>query len=1026
MGDCLGDETIAAYVDGLLDLGEVSNVDHHIDDCSTCRAQLSAMAGSPILHSFVGEPSLAAGSLASAALTRAGGPAPGDALGRYIVEAVIGRGGMGVVVRAHDPELDRAVAIKLVDPLIWDSEQPSTSGPGRRATGAWRSRLRTEARAMARLRHPNVVAVHDVGSVGEQLFIAMELVDGHSLTRWLVQHRASGPVAALATCVAAGRGLCAAHAAGLVHGDVKPDNILVDRDGRAMIGDFGLASVIGNHDLAPEGTSRLCGTPAFMAPELFRGAPADARSDQFAFAVTVYQAVAGERPWRGDTIDELQSALDRGLPPRPPTIPVSLWMPLARALAADPAARHPSLGAFLDAIERAAARTRRRFRLAIGGGTAAVLGAGVIAITLGVRGEAEPCPDPVARISTVLPTVLCGATPSPPCSALAAALDRRLTTWRTTHVAVCRATREGRQSAELLDRRMRCLDQRLVEHGVFVEQVGGAPLDPKAAFGALGALARLEAPVACETSDQPGRYAAPPAERAAAIGEAERWVATANADYALGRYRLGLDAVAPHFDAIRALAHPPLIAAAAKILGQLQRRAGQLAAAEASFDVGLRAAAEASDDHTTAALLLDRAYLVGEARQDLARGAELLRAAEVAIVRAGNPPKLESDYLITRAGFAEQRGDYPAATADLTRAVELRRRSAGHDAPDTAIALQRLCGVESQIGKLAEARRHCEEAVDLLGRALGAQHPMVAEAISSLAVAIAIEGDLKLARTTWEKALAVVERSLGVQDPEQVPMLLNLGDVSRMLGDPAAAERYLARAVELSGKDANDANDIELRLRVASQLGSTGRAAEALAMREDLVRRAEAQLGRDHPSTASALADLARSYYNADRLPDARALFERAIAAHSAINGERHAVTLTLQGQYGQTLMALKDAAAARKVYEHVMLALESTVAVESPFLGQAYSNFADALLALREPGASTPAAKGFGIREKLADDPLQLAEARFIYGQALWRDNRDRPRAVALVKQARDEMRAIGADATSLPRVERWLAGSR
>ena len=348
MAGCLGDDTIAAYVDGVLPGDEIAGVDRHIDTCAACRGQLSAMAATTAMRSFVDEGGATHDDamLATAPSSPATGElAPGQALGRYVVDGVLGRGGMGVVVRAYDPELARHVAIKLVDPSLPD---------GTRAPGSWRARLRNEARAMARLRHPNVIAVHDAGSLGDRLFVAMELVDGESLGRWLERH---GRRDALAMCLAAGRGLCAAHAAGLVHGDVKPENILVDRDGRAMIGDFGLARAVADAS-ADDGGHVLCGTPAYMAPELFRGRPADQRSDQLAFAVTVFEALTGERPWRGDSLATLRAAVAEGPPSRPAAIPAWLWPALVRGLAADPGARHPSLVAFVDALERAWPRRR--------------------------------------------------------------------------------------------------------------------------------------------------------------------------------------------------------------------------------------------------------------------------------------------------------------------------------------------------------------------------------------------------------------------------------------------------------------------------------------------------------------------------------------------------------------------------------------------------------------------------------------------------------------------------------------------
>jgi serine/threonine protein kinase len=334
---CLGDDTIAAYVDGALDVAGIAAVDAHIDGCVPCRAQLSAVV---VPRSFV-EP------MRTLPVSRARAPEPGDTLGRYVVEHVIGRGGMGVVVRAHDPELDRAVAIKLVDPAA--------------GGGSWRARLRAEARAMARLRHRNVVTVHDVGTVGDQVFVAMELIDGTSLSAWLAGGRRPRDV--LAHCIAAGRGLAAAHAAGLVHGDVKPDNVLIDRDGRALIGDFGLARDDGT---AVRG---LAGTPAYFAPELFRRAPPDHRSDQYALAVTVYEAIAGARPAQP--------------PSRPAGLPRWAWRVVARGLAVEPAARFPSVTAFVDALERGL-RRRRRIALALAAASGIAI-TGVVAFAVARR-----------------------------------------------------------------------------------------------------------------------------------------------------------------------------------------------------------------------------------------------------------------------------------------------------------------------------------------------------------------------------------------------------------------------------------------------------------------------------------------------------------------------------------------------------------------------------------------------------------------------------------------------------------------
>jgi serine/threonine protein kinase len=211
------------------------------------------------------------------------GPPLGGTIGRFVVIGLLGRGGMGVVLSAYDPLLDRRVALKLVRPGAF----PGVSEVEGRA------RLQREAQAMAKLSHPNVVTVHDVGTVGEQLFIAMEYVDGQTLKAW----QSSSPHdwhAVVRMYIASGVGLQAAHAAGLVHRDFKPDNVLIGADRRPRVGDFGLVSI--TRATEREGTTEpgatrhgaVLGTPGYMSPEQMRGETSDAQSDQFSFCVALY------------------------------------------------------------------------------------------------------------------------------------------------------------------------------------------------------------------------------------------------------------------------------------------------------------------------------------------------------------------------------------------------------------------------------------------------------------------------------------------------------------------------------------------------------------------------------------------------------------------------------------------------------------------------------------------------------------------------------------------------------------------
>ncbi|MBA3398134.1 MAG: serine/threonine protein kinase, partial [Deltaproteobacteria bacterium] len=292
--------------------------------------------------------------------------APGTVISnRFRIDRVLGAGGMGTVYVATDQTLGREVAIKL----------------HHAAGGA--IRLRREAVAMARLAHPNVVTVFEVGELERHPYVVMEYVTGTTLRAWLAAAPRAVPEI-LAMMIAAGEGLAAAHEAGLIHRDVKPENVLIGSDGRARVGDFGLARDLDSKDdpvpatadwlLSPmTQTGSVLGTPAYMAPEQLAGAEIDARADQFAFCITVWEALWGERPFASTTFEELSRALESGqlrAPPALPRVPLRVRAALERGLSPDPAARFPTMHALLGAL-REPTRKRRRL-LAVGLAAAAM------------------------------------------------------------------------------------------------------------------------------------------------------------------------------------------------------------------------------------------------------------------------------------------------------------------------------------------------------------------------------------------------------------------------------------------------------------------------------------------------------------------------------------------------------------------------------------------------------------------------------------------------------------------------------
>ena len=300
----------------------------------------------------------------------------GSVIGRYVVIERLGAGGMGVVYAAFDPDLDRKVAIKLLPAQHDDTDRERRE-----------ERLTREAKAIAKLSHPNIVAIHDVGVHDDQVFLAMEHLGGGTLRQWLSSGRRPWRQI-LRLFLDAGRGLAAAHAEHLIHRDFKPENVLLDKNGVTKVADFGLVRLSGAlesddgppaaADMRVEGaaltrTGALMGTPAYMAPEQFSGGPVDARADQFAFSVALYEALYGERPFAGDSVAALAASVTAGqVRPAPAASPVPGWVrkPLLRGLAADPARRHPTMAQLLEALARDPAVRRRRL---LGGASAVTI-----------------------------------------------------------------------------------------------------------------------------------------------------------------------------------------------------------------------------------------------------------------------------------------------------------------------------------------------------------------------------------------------------------------------------------------------------------------------------------------------------------------------------------------------------------------------------------------------------------------------------------------------------------------------------
>jgi hypothetical protein len=411
----------------------------------------------------------------------------GATLGRYRLERELGAGGMGTVHAAFDPDLERRVALKVLH-------------DARSADDAARQRLLREARAMARLTHANVVTVHEVGSAGGRDYVAMELVDGETLADWL-RATTRPPAEILDAFRAAGRGLAAAHAAGLVHRDFKPHNVLRRRDGRICVTDFGLARGVEapasgletTVDLGPDGsatstpsslsgltqTGSVLGTPAYMAPEQWAGGTVGPAADQFAFSVALWEALTGERPFRGATAEDLRREVLRGPAHLDASkLPKLVRAALIRGLDPEPDERWPSMDALLTAITRAERRPRVAL-FALGG---AVVASATLYVALG-RGGAQPvlgCPAPARALDAVWTAADASALAAAGRTELRAVFDRDATAWKTAREKACVLPAE-RRGPELA-----CLDGALARfdavHHALERVTGEVPSDAVLAY----------------------------------------------------------------------------------------------------------------------------------------------------------------------------------------------------------------------------------------------------------------------------------------------------------------------------------------------------------------------------------------------------------------------------------------------------------------------------------------------------------------------------------------------------------------
>ncbi|MEO6777242.1 MAG: serine/threonine-protein kinase [Kofleriaceae bacterium] len=772
-------------------------------------------------------------------------------LGRYVVLGELGRGGMSVVYAAYDPELDRRVALKVVR-----ADQLSATH---------RARLHREAQALARLSHPSVVTVFDVGDLATDTFVAMELVEGTSLRDWIRQPRTWREV--VRVVIAAGRGLAAAHAAGIVHRDVKPDNIMLSPAGAVKLVDFGLARDLGDKSIdsvdsghllsedpvsPPEdslsasssgamGAARpleaitqhgsIVGTPAYMPPEQRSRRPeADERSDQFSLCATLYEALYRQRPFATSkrevldrqemmTVAETPGIDTRTLaapPPKDADVPAWLQKVVARGLAVDPRQRYPSVEALLADLDRDPARTMRRAFAGIGILlTVAAIATLVTWKLLPTRqlAAAPSCGTGAARIAPrwnaalrdglIAVAARQGGAATAAIGVFVSRVDQYANRWQTMFHDTCEATQvRHAQSAEAMDLRMACLDRRLAELGALVEVMHDA--GPAVLRKAGEVVDELPALAACADVKALREVVRRPTEPAVVkrLDAIDGDLARLTALYAVGDVTKTLALADSVIREARAAGYPPQIAEALYWRGRAIADRDGGPEAVAMFDQTFSAALGAGQDQRAA----DAAARIAQEALWAAHLPEFERWSRIAHALAARSGAVGVTRFIDQLGCMSNHW----LGKVHTRLLCLRALADRKDGVPNEWLVTTLGIAASEAGDPAEAIHWLERGVELARDENGADHPRTLEMRGYLCHGLTELGDYDRAATECRDTLARL-RKVAPDDTVLLARLeLYLADAKIALGHTSEARPLLEAAAAT--------DDDEIKLAAKSEL----------------------------------------------------------------------------------------------------------------------------------------------------------------------------------------------------------------
>ena len=979
----------------------------------------------------------------------------GAQVGRYVVVHPLGRGGMGVVYLAYDPELDRRVAIKLIDARGRSPEKQALA----------RARLLREAQSLARLSHPAVVTVLDVGTFEDRVFVAMEYVDGPTLSQWITRERPNWRQV-LAVLRRAGTGLEAAHLAGLVHRDFKPDNIMIRSDGRVVVLDFGLARFTAGEDGAASGVrpgtaledtdsdvvpdarrsssslshsltqpGRVMGTPAYMAPEQHLGLPTDARSDQFSFCVTLYEALYGERPFGHGSSANLAFKIGQGQiqpPRRSAKVPRWLRRVAVRGLAADPEDRHPSMTALLHVLARDPGRKRWTV---LAGGVLLSASAGAYVALAGQSAQMSACGGGEQRLAPIWNESRRNAIAQAFAATGKSFADdtaRRVTEsiekysrhWLTSHRDACEATAvHHEQSEAVLDLRMRCLDRDLEQLSAVVEVLSESDVEVLAQ--AVDAVGELPNPDHCADIDalRRGDRVPRPVDRDAADAF-ERQFARAKALRDLGGHKDASSAVHEVVQAARRLAHAPSITRALLLAASIQQEDHQWDQMETTLRQAMMSADRAHDDSLRAQAMISLAELEAQRSPSSPAATEWAQAAGAVIHRVGSPPYLRAALEEVHGATARERGDMKTAAEHYATALAMYEAHAEASDPILPKTLLNLANVQVRSGQLEESRKNTLRALKLQEAYYGPDHPQLSRTINLLASIDVESGRSEEGLAGFRRVLALDRDRYGESHPQVARALNNMGVAFGRLQRLEESLDALLQSLSIM-ETVLGPNDVELWPRVEN-LGNAYMQVRQFDKGRGYLQRALsiklAHLGEDHPEVGVTLSNLARGAFLEGNYEEAERRYQRALAIWRAKDRPNDLHYLTVYAMMG-------DLEFARGHYQKALRSYQESLGIAVQIVGKDHPAYAYSLAGVGMASARTGEQRAgiamlqqaLALQRKMLSGRGWIERTMFALAREL--SATDPTGATSLAREARASLRETLPGSRELQAVDRWLA---